>query len=307
MKKTYPTITVGIPAHNEKSTIKDLLVSVLNQKGNFTLEKIIIICDGCTDKTELIANSIRDKRIHILNDHSRRGKAARLNEIYAKSTSSYLVSLDADILLATDYEFSHMLHVMNEHPKAKVVAGNIQTSLHPNNATFMSKVLHANNILWAQTTHTYRNGNNINTSQGPCFMLKKSFYSTFRFPKGITCDQGFIYASTRNGAYYFAHKTRILCNPIHSISEIKTEHSRVMTEREDLVRYFGESILNEYRIPLIYRIQAIAVQFIRQPFFTLASILFNIWVRIFAIKDTQRKNGLWSISTSSKYKIHLSH
>lgn len=305
MKNKYPSITVGIPAHNEQSTIKDLILSVLKQKGNFKLDTIIVLCDGCTDKTEDVVTSIKDKRVKLINDHYRRGKAARLNEIYSISKSEYLVTLDADILLATHHEFSHMLAIMNKHSNARVVAGNIQTSLHPDRTTLLSMILRANNTLWAQTTQTYRSGNNIHTSQGPAYMMRRSFYSTFKLPSGITCDQGFIYISTKPNGYYFAHKTQILCNPIQKITEIKVEHSRVMTERTDLTKHFGESVLNEYNIPLAHRISAIAVTFWKQPFLTIASILFNIWIRFNGIEDTKRKNGLWTISKSSKDKIYL--
>src|SRR3990170_5283265 len=41
------TVTVGIPAHNEEQNIKQLLTSIVSQKGNFVLEKILVTTDGC--------------------------------------------------------------------------------------------------------------------------------------------------------------------------------------------------------------------------------------------------------------------
>ena len=45
-------ISFVIPAHNEEANIANLLNNLLVQTGSsFTLEKIIVFCDGCTDKT----------------------------------------------------------------------------------------------------------------------------------------------------------------------------------------------------------------------------------------------------------------
>ena len=51
--KSKQTVTIGIPAHNEAENISYLLRSILRQKQrNYKLEKIIVVCDGCTDNTE---------------------------------------------------------------------------------------------------------------------------------------------------------------------------------------------------------------------------------------------------------------
>jgi len=79
-----PTITIGIPAYNEEQNIANMLDSVLAQKGSFKLEKIIVACDGCLDKTPDIVRKfqMQNKNIILLEGKRREGKLYRLNQFY---------------------------------------------------------------------------------------------------------------------------------------------------------------------------------------------------------------------------------
>ena len=57
-----PTVTIGIPAHNEEANIANMLNSVISQEQkSFFLEKIIVALDGCTDNTESEAREFAKK------------------------------------------------------------------------------------------------------------------------------------------------------------------------------------------------------------------------------------------------------
>ncbi len=305
MNNKYPTITIGIPAHNEAQTIGDLIHALLRQKGQFIIEAIYIICDGCTDKTENIAKGIDDTRVHIYNDGQRKGKAHRLNQIYQKNTSDYLATFDGDVLLKTDDELALLLQEIQRKKNTKVVAGNI----HLINAKsgWVEQLLYYNHMLWAVTTQTYKNGNNIHTSHGAAYLFKKDFAKRIVFPKNITCDQGFIYILAQPDGYTFAHKTRIVCNPASKLSEIQVGYNRTMEERADVVTHFGKSALKHFDIPVVDRIKGIIRFFYIHPGFTVAAVLFNVWIKFSAKTDTARQNGLWSITKSAKRKIILTH
>src|SRR5258708_3629060 len=101
MKKL--TVTIGIPAFNEEKNIVNLLKSIAKQKGNlFIIKKIIILCDNCTDKTADKAFEFAKnyKNIHIILDNERKGKVARLNQLYTLNKSDVLITFDADIVLS---------------------------------------------------------------------------------------------------------------------------------------------------------------------------------------------------------------
>src|SRR5947209_6505819 len=101
------TISVGIPAHNEESSIRNVLQSILDQQeNNFVLKEVIVISDGSTDKTVEKAKAISDRRITIIDDKKRKGKSARLNQICTKCTGDILILCDADIIIDNNKLFS---------------------------------------------------------------------------------------------------------------------------------------------------------------------------------------------------------
>lgn len=97
--KQLPTVTIGIPAYNEEANIQKLLKALLQQKTtNYRLEKIIVVSDGSTDRTEELVKSIKRKQILLLINKRRLGLNATQNKILRKSKSDILVLFDADVL-----------------------------------------------------------------------------------------------------------------------------------------------------------------------------------------------------------------
>jgi len=70
-------ITIGIPAYNEEKNIGNLLNDILNQKLEHNiLEKILVISDNSTDKTDEIVSSFmkRYDNIQLIRIEKRREK-----------------------------------------------------------------------------------------------------------------------------------------------------------------------------------------------------------------------------------------
>ena len=83
-----PTVSVIIPAYNEAANIAALLRSILSQEAtNFRLIEIIVLSDGSTDRTVSEAQSVQDFRIDVIDDHTRKGKITRFNELLTLAKS----------------------------------------------------------------------------------------------------------------------------------------------------------------------------------------------------------------------------
>lgn len=103
MKSKLKTVSFGIPAFNEEANIKKLIKDILNQKQtNFTIDRIIVVSDGSTDKTIEEVQSIKNKRITLINHTDRTGKTVRQNEILKLSDADYLIFCDADITFSEE-------------------------------------------------------------------------------------------------------------------------------------------------------------------------------------------------------------
>lgn len=307
MKKL--TLTIGVPAHNEEENIKNMLESILKQKGeSFILEKILVVLDGCTDNTFKIVEKLakKDSRIEIRNDGKRTGKATRLSQIYMLNKSDLIGTFDGDIFLERDCELELMVREFNKNKKVNVVAGR-QLPIKAN--SLMGRFSNASFMMLQHASMKWRNGNNIHSLQGSSSILRKKFSKSFSYPKETFCDQGFLYFTAvkrSKNSFKFAADTRIIFRMVSTFLDWRKLGARTMAyDRQDVAKYFGERTLSNYNMPkkLIY--QSIIKVFLNDPVGAVGSILMNIFIRRFPYSFEKKKSGIWEITTSSKTTIKL--
>lgn len=71
-----PYISIIIPAYNEENKIKDTLENIKNIKE---INEVIVVDDGSSDKTSLVASNIKDDKIKVFTLDKNRGKGYALN------------------------------------------------------------------------------------------------------------------------------------------------------------------------------------------------------------------------------------
>lgn len=215
MKKTNKklTVTIGIPAFNEEANIKNMIESVLKQKGqSFVLEKILVVLDGCTDNTFKIIRELskKERLIKIINDGQRTGKATRLNKIYKLNKSELIGTFDGDIYLERDCELELMVKEFLTNQKVKVVAAR-QLPIKAN--SLMGRFSNASFMMLQFASMKWRNGNNIYSLQGSASIIRKKFSKSFTYPKETFCDQGFLYFTALKedkSSFKFVTNTKII-------------------------------------------------------------------------------------------------
>ena len=96
------TLSLGIPAYNEQGNIRNIIKTILRQNKNYyKLEKVYVVCDGCTDNTVSIVSELSksNPEIELIEREERRGKVSALNKIYEVNESDYILTIDADLVL----------------------------------------------------------------------------------------------------------------------------------------------------------------------------------------------------------------
>jgi GT2 family glycosyltransferase len=112
-----PVVSVIIPAYNVQSYIAATLQSALNQ--TFRSFEIIVVDDGSTDDTQVIAQSYRDRGVLVLTQ-SNSGPAAARNRALSIATGEYIACLDSDDLWEPDY-LKTMIDFLGLHPEVSIV------------------------------------------------------------------------------------------------------------------------------------------------------------------------------------------
>jgi dTDP-4-amino-4,6-dideoxygalactose transaminase/glycosyltransferase involved in cell wall biosynthesis len=295
-----PTVTVGIPAHNEAINIASLIRSVIKQnQSNFTLEKIIITLDGCTDNTEQIIRKLQQKYpfIEMHNDGKRIGKVGRLNYLYQVNNSDLLFTLDGDVLLDRNDEISRLVKRFNE-PGTQVVSAH-QEPIKPK--TFISTIIYNNYVLWNEIRKNINGGDHVANLYGSATMLRNAFAKTVTYPQHISADYDFLYLKAKEvNGFAYEPDSRVVYAVPTNITEMRLVGTRFLGERHELLPIFGDIVLTMHAIPFRYKLRAILKMVVSHPVYTVLGIALLASFRFFPSRDSQHKDGVWKIATTTK-------
>ena len=115
--KGYPSITIGIPAHNEKNTINGAIESLLNLNYPKNKVEIIVVDDGSTDGT---SDAVKKFKNVILIRQENAGKANALNTAIKNSKGKLFACLDSDSRVERD-ALVNLIHHFSDPKTASVI------------------------------------------------------------------------------------------------------------------------------------------------------------------------------------------
>lgn len=96
---------VIIPAYNEAWNIRRLIYNLLYVQDHvsYVLEKIIVVCSGCTDGTDMIVKEIasKNRKVCLIMEDRRSGKARAIN-MAIKTLKSGIEEVDVVVFLSGD-------------------------------------------------------------------------------------------------------------------------------------------------------------------------------------------------------------
>ncbi len=307
MKNIKPKVTVGIPVHNEVSNIGYLLQSIIRQrKTYFELEKIVVVCDGSTDGTDkkVEEKARKNSIIHIVKDRKRKGKMARLMEIYDMNKSDFIFIFDGDVVLAKTDVIENMIKHFNKDNIA-VVGGNNQPVTE---IGFIEKLISKWSHIWYLARSEYNKGDNIHNIRGCVMGIRANFARTIKFPNDIVSDAQYIYfyLLKKGLKFKFAKNAVVYYRKPDNVKDYFLQTKRSSSEQEKLASLFGESIKEKYRIPLANKLLAFLKMLNNEPFYTSLATGFYLLSIIFPyrrINLTDEK--LWKSVQSTKRAITI--
>lgn len=296
MKSKTKTVSFGIPAFNEEANIKKLIRDILNQKQtNFTIDKIIVVSDGSTDKTVKEVRSINDKRITLINHTDRTGKTVRQNEILNLSKADYLIFCDADITFSESNFIDSIITTLLKK-KTFGVAGMNTTPLPAEN--FFEDCINYSVDLQQKVRKKWNKGNNFLSFRGSMLVLEKDYYKKITIPK-IVANDAYIYLRALQLGFtpvYFSNKAVLYKSPTILADHLK-QASRYKTSFEEIDPFITDKERSYFQIPMKLFIYEAFISFIQHPVKMLSYICIQIFGKIFP-KNT---GGMtWEVASSTK-------
>lgn len=302
LSKIISTLTIGIPAHNESKNIARMLESVLAQeRKSYTIEKIVVACDSCTDNTAGIVR--RTMKMHpeveLIDDGFRLGKSQRLNNFFKLSDSDIFIAFDADVFLDGNMVIERLVSgFRGEHVG---LVGGRGVPRHPDG--FWEKVFVTWAEIWYEIRKNLANGNNIHNHEGCISAMAKPFYKQVVIPSDVVSDDEYLYfrALELGFMFVFVSSARVLYRCPTTLRDYFAQSFRFISTKFSLHEYFSFDILPYYFVPFQSKAVGIGRVFLRHPVFTIFSLMTQIFIRISQLFFQQSyQNGVWNTIKSSK-------
>ena len=296
-----PTVTIGIPAYNEEANIKKLLLSILSQKEEgFVIKEIIVISDGSSDRTVQEAKSLDDKQVKVIRREERRGQAVRLNEIFNRADSGFVVLLDADILIANNDFIASLVRAFRIKKNIGIVAAKL---LPLSTEGLIGETLkwHAS---WKRALYgKIDNADNIYLCHGAARCFSKDAYKSLRSPP-ISSEDAYSYLAVKRMGmgFVFCEDAVAYFQPPLTLSDHMRQSVRFLKHNKALSPYFTKEELNKaYSIPKKIFIKSAFRGLINDPLKAIVYVAIYAYCKALAISFRSNSNfHLWETSTSTK-------
>lgn len=297
------TVTIGIPAHNEEKNIGNILDVLLSQKSiQYSLEGILVSCDGCTDGTAAIVRKYAESypKITLIDDGLHLGKSERLNRFYHYVESDILVTFDADVLLDGDMVVENLVRAFSDDSIGLV--GGRGEPMSPNG--FWERVFVSWVNIWYDVRKGILGGNNIHNHEGCISALSRNFYKRVSIPNDIVSDDEYLYLSSKELGFQFVFvpDARVFYRCPTTLKEYVRQSQRFIYTKYQMEKYFLPIITTtQYPVPLWLKMKSLGYSFVRDPLFTLLALNIQVYVRLLnKITPEEYHNGIWEPIKSSK-------
>lgn len=300
--KTLPTVTVAVCALNEQYNIGPHLESILSQKQEgFILKEILAISDGSTDATADIISSFKRRGVTPIIYTDRIGKSSRLNEIFARVDTDYLVLTDADVIFAVPTVIHHLIEPMEHDASVGLVGGHPE----PMKAkTFVERAVNITLEAYIPLRKVLNGGHNVLSATGRIMALRKQFAKQIKEPKETISNDGYIYFSSvvRGWKYRYASEAKVLFRSPQTLYDHINQNTRFDATQKFMKRYFPPDIVDrEYYIPSHLLKQQMLKQFFLHPVHAGFIYLVNKYCRLNASRNIGKINSLWEVVYSTKH------
>lgn len=118
------TITIGMCVKDCASTFSEAIDSVLSQDFPQELMEVVIVDDGSKDSTPSLMEEYANKahvRVRIFH-HTWKGLGYSRNVVVKKAGGKYILWVDGDMILSTDY-LKKLFDYIEEHPQVAITKG----------------------------------------------------------------------------------------------------------------------------------------------------------------------------------------
>lgn len=299
------TFSILICALNEEKNIGLLLNDILKQvlEGKWTLDRIIIVSDGSTDRTNEIVSefSKNSEKIILLKNKNRIGKAKSFNLGKAKIDSEFVVSLDADVRLENEQTLKTLLNVKN-YKKVGLIGGHPIPKKNKNNVATLASFFSYNIV--NKIKKQIKKGNNFFSAHGRILAINEELYKKIQIPDLPGTDQFIYFACLKNGLpFVYRENAKVFYKVPDRIGDYLKQNIRFRGAKDLMMNIFEKDFVNkEIYISIRIKIISFIETAIKHPLHFLSWIFIYLFGKIKYVYSHKEKkvSGSWEISKTTK-------
>ncbi|MBI2029374.1 glycosyltransferase [Candidatus Gottesmanbacteria bacterium] len=299
MKKKLPTVTVAVSAYNEEKNIGLFLKSVLSQNEiGFILKMICIYSDGSTDRTVKIARSINDKRIKVFVFTKREGKPHRLNQIYRKVDTDFLIQSDSDVIFAHRFVIQQIIQPFIKDKKVALVGGN---RIPQKSRTLVEHIhIHGFNI-WSKVRNRIKK-NSIHNHHGSISALKKNLSLKLHIPEEVNGTDDYIFLMNKKLGFTFKYipSATVFFKSPQTLKDYFKQQRRFLSAKYKMASIFGPQVYLEYNINKKTKWPILLEEIFKKPVLTILYLILETGVRLSTSVNKYSQHRYWDIAVSTK-------
>lgn len=299
MQHPLPTVTIGIPAHNEENNIGNLLENILKQRlTSATLFEIIIFSDDSTDCTAEIVTTFATRNVRLMESKKRLGKNGAQNILAREAQGDIFVLLDADISFANENVLEHLIQPLAEDEAVGLTSAEV-VSLPAR--TFFESIIMVSHAFKNALYKKIRKGNIIYTCHGRARAFSVKLFKTIEWSETMPEDAySFLFCKSQGLRFVFAKNARVKFRSPATFADHLKQSQRFVSGKSALIRAFSEDIVKrEYAIPLGIFASMFVAFLLRNPVHMIAYVLVNMVTHILPTGH-RAEQSRWETSLSSK-------
>jgi len=294
-------ITVGISAYNEEKNITSVLKAIIAQnQDSWNLREILVYSDGSIDQTVKKAQNVGNSLIKIFDDGQRKGKTARIEELFQAATGDTIVMFDGDITITSKNVISSIVRAFDKNDGIKLVGGN--TKPYPP-TNFFQKAVYSTFRVFYESRIKINNGKNLFACTGACLAITNDFAREVKFPKIKNQDTYLYFLSIKKGYQFaFAENAVVYYKLPKNLSDYLSQVFRSNPEAVEinLKKYFGELVHREYQRGNMFYLRNVLKVFTKDPLPTFFIIVINILCIPFFRFFSKSSSMSWNSVKSTK-------
>lgn len=297
------TTSIGIPCYFAEKNIVNVLSSLITQnEKNQTIKEILVYSDGSTDKTIMLARSIKDKRIKVIDGKKRKGMIAGMFKMFEIYKGDLFVLLNDDIKITDNSFIDHAVKPFLKEKNIGLVGG---TPKPLPSRTFTERASASAYNVYDEARLKFRKGNNKYTCDGKIMVLSRKLINVLDKKQKLNeygCVDVYIYFTciTNNLLYRYVPKAVVWFRGPENMHDFISLTARNNTNIYMLEKTFGSIVNEEYSIPKKYLYTAKAKELFKHPIPALAVFFLGLYCNYLAMHRASNFQAKWDIVTSTK-------